>query len=117
MSYEGYEEHLCKNGHRFSIPCQYAFGDMEEVKCQFCNEHSVWFNAVDQTNCDEYGAIQEADWEKFLIEPTKTETCSSCNHTKVISEARYRIPTKEELKNILTMMDSDGRVRYLKDCR
>lgn len=109
MSYEGREEHLCKNGHRWMIDCRYAWIDEEPVKCPAvgCTESSVWCHAIDDTNCDAVGFIPEEEWKKMLIEPAKVEECDKCHHVKVVAEERYRIPTKAQLWAMETITE-DG---------
>lgn len=96
MSYEGYEQVLCKNGHLEQIPAPWW---SNEYKCH-CGEGVMFTNSVDDTNCDSYGIILEEGWKSLLIEEEKTETCSHCNHTKLVSHARYRKPTARDLKRI-----------------
>lgn len=95
MSYEGREEHICKNGHRWEIGCQY--GEGPEPKC-FCGAESVWCHNIDDTNCDAVGEIPEKEWEKFLISPVQTEECDKCHHVKVTAAPTYRVPTLKELR-------------------
>lgn len=49
MSYEGYEERLCKNGHHWTDSC---YG--ESTPCPRCKEKAVWSHSVDCTNGVEY---------------------------------------------------------------
>ena len=93
MSYEGYEQHICKSGHRFDNPDIYSF---EEAVC-FCGEKSAYMNSVDQTNGGDVGFITQESFNTLLVSPTKTETCACCGHTKVVERAIYRIPTKTEM--------------------
>lgn len=51
MSFEGYIQHICKNGHYGVEPYDYA-GDQPMWKCHECREGSIWSNLVDETNCD-----------------------------------------------------------------
>lgn len=48
MSYEGYEEFLCENGHYYTAAC--AFESESTAKCPHCKKKTKWWNAVDQTN-------------------------------------------------------------------
>jgi len=51
MSYEGFTQYLCKNGH-YSVRDAYDdfdFGE-NEWKCKYCAEPAAWWNMVDQTN-------------------------------------------------------------------
>ncbi len=47
MSYEGYVEKLCSNGHLSSVD---AHDDYEEDKCHRCKKPFVFIHHVDQTN-------------------------------------------------------------------
>lgn len=104
MSYEGYEQHICKNGHLFGR------GAFEESapKCS-CGAESVFCNCVDDTNFDEVGYI---DFEPFKLAEAVTETCEHCGHTRVVSETTYRVPTKKEVRASQTYLADDGN-RYL----
>jgi hypothetical protein len=102
MSYEGYEQHICEAGHLFSTDASYMMYNTEDEICP-CGMKSVFCNSVDQTNCEEYGTIR--NWDSLLLAPTKTETCNTCNHTKLVEEARYRIPTTEELAELREYWD------------
>lgn len=50
MSYEGYEEYLCKNGHYSSCDCYCSV-----PKCPYCGSKFEFWHPVDQTN----GAVEE----------------------------------------------------------
>ena len=97
MSYEGFEQHICENGHLFEIGCSFSMED-EEVFCPHCQKESVWYNMVDDTNCDRMGVITPEEFNKLLISPEKFETCS-LNHRHLISAATYKIPQKNDLKH------------------
>jgi hypothetical protein len=45
MSYEGYDEYLCENGHHWVRDCSQDSG-----KCSICRGGPVWCHSVDQTN-------------------------------------------------------------------
>lgn len=99
MSWEGYYQVLCKNGH-LSCVDGYAYAgygldddDDEAYLCPVCGDGAVWHYCVDQTNTAGHA------YDKFVeIETAKTETCLTCGHVRTISEARYRVPTKEEIE-------------------
>lgn len=57
MSFEGFTQHICKNGHYGVEPYDYA-GDQPKWTCHECHEGSVWSNLVDDTNCDNHGYIK-----------------------------------------------------------
>lgn len=91
MSYEGYEQHICKNGHLFHNYDIYQFKG-EEVRC-YCGAESAWCNAVDDTNCYQEGFIPEDLFRSF-------------------SYSVLAIPTEKELKKMQTYNEGDG-LRYL----
>jgi len=77
MSYEGYSNFLCKNGHLWAEDCNIAD---ENGKCPICSEKIVWENMVDTTN----------DEGKPITLKVKKETiCSKC---KSVLETTYYIP-------------------------
>lgn len=90
MSYEGYAQHICENGHRYDRDVY----DHEET-CLHCGAKSVFYNGVDETNCDQYGMIPSDQWEKFKITEEKTETCN-LGHVHVTALPTYRVPTNDE---------------------
>lgn len=92
MSYEGYEQHICQNGHRFNTQCSYML-DEDKTMCPICEAPSVWCNGVDDTNCDEYGVIR--DWSSLLLTEIESEVCN-LGHTHVTEHATYKVPSKEE---------------------
>lgn len=109
MSYEGYDEHLCKNGHRFTTdPFWCGPGYEEKPICPIagCGKESVWHNSVDETNGPSQGKITEKGWDTLLIaDDKKVYTCSHCGHAKLVGHAKYRIPTEEELKQLRVYHD------------
>jgi hypothetical protein len=96
MSYEGYDQVLCENGHYrvYDVfdpqnPCG-AYPEYEAPiswRCTNCGTTLAWTNSVDQTNDngDEYRAELE------LLEEAVYETCN-LGHSHLIKEARYKIP-------------------------
>ena len=96
MSYEGREQHICANGHLFETSCSYQF-DEGIVECHHCNAPSVWENSIDDTNGEAYGEIMHQEFDKLLIKAATYETCN-LGHRHQVTEATYRIPSKNELK-------------------
>ena len=108
MSYEGYEQHLCKKGHLFSQDAMYFVGQEEDGPvCHHCNEPSVFFNSVDDTNGEEWGLITEDGWKMLLLTPEVRKVCN-LGHEHVIKHATYRMPRNEELKSLRHYYDSDA---------
>ena len=91
MSYEGYEQHICENGHYYNSDCY----DHDAI-CPICGGKSAWYNSVDQTNGPSMGEVLMTDLESFIIKPV--EHCKCCG--QVTNKPIYRVPTKEENKNI-----------------
>lgn len=78
MSYEGYTEYLCAEGHRWQIDA------MEEAMqedcglgplCPRCRKPSIWSHCVDETNgivCDENG-VPDPDTLPYPLEVERYE--------------------------------------------
>jgi endogenous inhibitor of DNA gyrase (YacG/DUF329 family) len=103
MSFEGYYQALCENGH-LSI---YDAYELIERKCPYCNKSTVWTNLIDETNGCDYTDCELPEKEKQIcrlhgcgwveleiVEEAKIETCPTCGHTKTLEPARYKIPEK-----------------------
>lgn len=101
MSYEGYNEYLCPEGHRWNMDCE-----SENLSCPTCGQEQVWSNSVDNTNCYLDGAIPEEVWKQFEIEPEIEETCN-LGHKHVVKSAKYRIPTDNEKAKMRHKYDSE----------
>lgn len=86
MSFEGYYQLLCKNGHTTSIDC-YVHDD--EMKCH-CGENFVWKNLVDVTNgsFDEEGNRIDGYVE---LEVESQNICGCCDS---VLETKYKIPNE-----------------------
>lgn len=92
MSYEGYCQCLCANGHYFVDDGR---GDVEST-CPECKSTVAWSNGVDDTNCDSYGEI---DMEMLIAQRAGTATCN-LGHVHETSPAIYRIPTPRRTKEL-----------------
>lgn len=92
MSWEGYYQCICKNGHYFVVSDVYS----EEINCLECNAEPAWENVVDDTNCDSDGVISMQDIDRLLVSPAKSEICN-LGHSHQISPAIYRIPGEREM--------------------
>lgn len=100
MSYEGYNQNLCSEGHYWTSDA-YEFKD--DVICLYCEKVSkpVWSNSVDDTNGESVGHI---DMNQFLLHKEVKQRCNlGCMH--IVKHAIYRIPTKEETKGLRTFTD------------
>lgn len=91
MSFEGYYQLICKNGHYWTVECGYSFDDEElESKCAVCGEGAVWYNLVDVTN----GSF-DLDGKRIdgFVNP-KLKKRDKCKHCGSILESTYEIPKK-----------------------
>lgn len=102
MSYEGWEQVLCKNGHYHSEGC-YIF-DYEEWKCSVCGEGIGWHNSVNVTNGsfeidEETGEEERIDGyvELEVDIPATICTCDKCGTEHATSAPTYKIPEKEDV--------------------
>lgn len=95
MSYEGYSQFLCKNGHHWTRDC-YELPQIyeEEVKqkCPKCGEEEVWENMVNETNgtYDDDGERIDG-YVELKIKSEISGRCSACGE-KHVCEVTYDIP-------------------------
>ena len=80
MSYEGYSQLLCKNGHLWHLDCYEVDSKLEDNKCPTCGEQAVFEHMVDTTN--DMG-------EPIELEIDKEEICDKC---KSVLERTFKIP-------------------------
>ncbi len=99
MSFEGYEQLICKNGH-------YRIFDVYFVS-ETCDCGAPWamINIVDETNGTSDGIIPRDTLDSWIIKPAIEKTCPHCGHTKQVSEAIYRIPSEEERQSSRVYVD------------
>lgn len=86
MSWEGYVQALCANGH------ENRGNGYDNIPNCNCGAPIVFENTVDDTNCDSYNWI---DFDSLIVTPAKVETCNF-GHKHVTEETVYRIPTNQE---------------------
>ena len=115
MSYEGYTQNICEEGHRFDTDVGCWFG--KEPLCPVCSAKVCWSNGVDQTNFEEDGFIPDEDFARFLHTPGETQVCS-LGHTHIVRHATYLVPTQEQVEPLRTYIDGwDGDVPMRLKCR
>lgn len=95
MSYEGYEQYLCTNGHYWTldaITSRYGSYPKEMYQCTFCKAPAVWMNDVDQTNgCDD-SHPECCDYVTLEVDmPVETHACS-CGNVHAVKPPTYKIP-------------------------
>lgn len=104
MSWEGYSQFLCGNGHFFTGSadltdngCWHDPIDISLARCPVCKEGAVLENRVNETNhTPGQGGL---DLSRLLIEDERIETCN-LGHQHVVNHARYRIPSPDELESL-----------------
>lgn len=112
MSYEGYKDCICANGH---LTSQDAY---EDHPCVVCEAPIVWVNEIDQTNGEDVGYISSEDMRSFCIERETTSKCPTCHSHTLYKPAVYRVPTPEEtasIRTITTFFEDQQLQVYLKD--
>jgi len=102
MSYEGYEQLICENGHEFSIDAYetMTYSDdvcddpHKEIKCPVCEGKVVWWNAVDLTNgsWDDDGERIDGYFELDIKTTAVHCECAVCGDKHVKTAATVRIP-------------------------
>ena len=88
MSYEGYEQLLCKKGHYWFADA-YEFFDLaddERPMCPVCKTPVVWWNSVDQTNCEDAGYVE------LEVAQLAQECVCHCGHKHTLTPPTYKIP-------------------------
>lgn len=105
MSYEGYEQHICANGHLFYNYDIYYF-ERPTIVCH-CGADSVWQNSVDDTNCDANGYIPEELFRHYapgvFAIPTQKESLAMQTYRE--NDDLFFIETNERV--IFPEYDSD----------
>ena len=103
MSYEGYEQVLCENGHYFTFDCytwDFYGGLCDDWKCPTCGAPIGWCNSVDTTNegyVNDDGSVEPA----YGYVEVKLKKQSKCEHCGSILEQVYDIEAaKEDTKKV-----------------
>lgn len=110
MSWEGFDQCICDNGHFF---CGESYCYEEPNECPICKSKIAWRNQVDDTNCDSWGEIPIGLLQKhFLVTPEKNETCN-LGHSHIVEHAIYRVPTKKETDPLRHRREHDGRSQLI----
>ncbi len=100
MSYEGFEQAICKNGHWKEFSCY-----SERKKCPTCGAPFAWTNGVDETNgIDEETGVYPGyiNPQLLLVKPAVVQECN-LGHVHETSPAIYRIPDRSEHERLYEM--------------
>ncbi len=99
MSYEGYVQNLCANGHLFELDAHNACymgqytGEDGRVECPVCKADVAWSNQVDLTNDAGFPYIDFRAKSEVVV-----DTCDKCGHSEVKALPTYHIPSTEEME-------------------
>ncbi|KKN57999.1 hypothetical protein LCGC14_0556570 [marine sediment metagenome] len=104
MSYSGFSQFLCKNGHYWEMDCMTLPNLMYEEdvkqKCPVCNEEEVWENMVNITNGSWDDDETRIDgYVELKLKIKRSGVCSACGEEHVC-EKRYLIPKKKIKKEV-----------------
>jgi len=91
MSWEGYYQLICKNGHYWTDDASYM--DDQDCICPICKSKPVWHNTVDITN-GSFEGKRRIDGYKSL-KPYQVIKCPTC---KTTLEAKYKIPKQRSIR-------------------
>jgi transcription elongation factor Elf1 len=91
MSFEGYYQVICKNGHHSTEELDF---NERLWKCPFCNEGFAWTHIVDLTNGSWDNKNNRIDgYKKLKIKKSaKFCTCKDCGNKHIIEQEIYIIP-------------------------
>jgi len=97
MSFEGYYQLVCTNGHQYNAD---LYGEEEHTKCPICNSCAKWWNLVNLTNGSFEGdgdnETRIDGYVELVVEKAaKTCKCDKCGNDHIIEQETYLVPTKE----------------------
>ncbi len=98
MSYEGFEEYLCEEGHLTTCDTMSDIPLLCEAGvniASICGKRIVWNRSIDTTNgYDEDDMNMNKDKLEVAVGAIY-QTYSSCNHMELVSDIRYKIPREQ----------------------
>lgn len=95
MSYEGYVQTICDNGH-YSVRDD-SHGAPDETCFECGSSKVVWANPVDDTNCESYGYIDKRLIDMFLKNEALTKRCD-LGHMHLVKPPVYKTEGLDILK-------------------
>lgn len=102
MSFEGFYQCFCKNGHLI----QFDVYDDDSSPCPVCGTEFALKILVDDTNGEQSGVISKTALKSLVISPEVKQLCN-LGHWHVVNQAVYRIPSPEELQSLRSFGDGD----------
>lgn len=93
MSYEGYTEYLCENGHYYTRDAYESYYT-EEKKCPYCVSEAVWSNGVDQTNDSGF----KFGTDRLIVKDAAVyDECECCGNKRLLQRETYHIPGEKQM--------------------
>lgn len=94
MSFEGYDQLLCANGHLRVYDCyeQVELNNPEFI-CS-CGAQYVFWHLVDQTNGIDPENIEGTQGYPFEIDKPSIQICCNLGHKHEVTEQTYKIPNR-----------------------
>lgn len=98
MSYEGYEQYLCKKGHYWTLDAQETIWCDCKQKCPICGEEEVWSNMVNVTNgsFDDESGERIDGYKKLELIEKHSSACNDCGKENLCVCSIYKIPEDDE---------------------
>lgn len=100
ISYEGYSQLICKNGHNWNVDCNempnLLYEEPRDMICPKCKEPEVWENMVNLTNgsYDTETGERIDGYVELEVEGEIAGECSCCGE-KHVCDRIYKIPEEE----------------------
>jgi len=98
MSYEGYNQFICKKGHLFHKDA-YEWDELDKVRCPHCKAPVAWWNSVDVTNgsyvmdTDTGKDVRIDGYVKLSVkDKAVVEKCPHCGSKVLKQRETYKIP-------------------------
>jgi hypothetical protein len=106
MSYEGYDQQICQNGHYTEVDCYDNSYDDLVAACKICEAPIGWTNGVNQTNGPDQGVVPFTVLRKnFLVQDAKMCKCSTCSNEHLVEPAIFRVPAHGETDSLRVYVD------------
>jgi len=103
MSYEGFTQYLCTNGHYHSKDAFDDYGFSYNFECPYCDASEAWSNSVNttngswETNLDGEEERIDGYVELKVLTPAGKCTCNNCGNTHFTTPEVYEIPKRKSV--------------------
>ncbi|KKM89344.1 hypothetical protein LCGC14_1249630 [marine sediment metagenome] len=103
MSFEGYTQYLCSNGHASTKDAYDDYFNEYDFKCPCCDGKEAWSNTVCTTN----GSFEYDDQDNEIridgyvdlevLTPAPSCVCKECGNTHMTGPVIYKIPENRDV--------------------